>query len=670
MYEDEHHFTTVIRRNWCCPIQAPRGTIDTTIYCISVNMASSDMTDMSVSSSWQYSSEDNITACDGVVTGEPAAIFMYVIMAPTTILVVILNPLCLVALRRTSGIQDTTKTFLASLTISDLCAGIFWGIPKLIEYASVVTPALESFICITVYHVAYLFFTTSILSLLLMTIDRYIAIAHSLHYPSLMTPRRSKVIVALVWAAAFVLHASFAITIEAQSTYLCKYSCYVCEYIYICIVVISLGIILVLYVRILKIARHQARRIAAQNQVANPQGEQNAPHRVSTRSATTVIMVTGSAFLCWAPQIVYVTLVQEVEQYPCAITYITDILFLTNGWLNVVIYYWRNRELRKAMRSLVTSHHHMSVSTWGNSFEDNITGCYGVVTCVPVAIITYVIMALTTILVVVLNPLCLVALRRTSSIQDTTKTFMASLTISDLCAGIFWGIPKLIEYASVVTPELADFLCVMIDLVAPLLFTISILSLLLMTIDRYIAIVHSLHYPSLMTPQRSKVIVALVWTAALVLQVALYFATAVQSSKLCESVCNICNYMLLCTVVISLGIILVFYARILKIARRQARLIAAQNQVANPQGEQNAPHRVSTRSATTVIIVTGSAFICWAPQIVHVNLMQEVEQYPCVIIYISEILFLTNGWLNVLIYYWRNRELRAAMRSLVTSHRR
>ncbi|XP_038066543.1 melanocyte-stimulating hormone receptor-like [Patiria miniata] len=316
-------------------------------------MASSDMTDMSVS--WQNSSEE-LTVCYGAVTGEPAAIFMYVMLALTTILVVVLNPLCLVVLRRTSSIQDTTKTFMASLTISDLCTGIFWGIPKLIEYASVVTPALEDFICVMASLVAPLFFTTSILSLLLMTIDRYIAIVHSLHYPRLMTLWRSKVIVALVWVAALVEQVALSITAEAQSSLLCNFDCAVCDYMYLCIIVISLGIILVLYVHILKIARHQARRIAAQNYIANPQGEQNAPHRVSTRSATTVIIVTGSAFLCWAPQIVNVTLDLEVEQYPCAIFYITEILFLTNGWLNVVIYYWRNRELREAMRSLVTSH--------------------------------------------------------------------------------------------------------------------------------------------------------------------------------------------------------------------------------------------------------------------------------------------------------------------------
>ena len=59
-----------------------------------------------------------------------------VLLALTITLIVVLNPLCLLVLHRARGIQETTKMFLASLTISDICNGIFIAGPELISLVS------------------------------------------------------------------------------------------------------------------------------------------------------------------------------------------------------------------------------------------------------------------------------------------------------------------------------------------------------------------------------------------------------------------------------------------------------------------------------------------------------------------------------------------------------
>ena len=112
----------------------------------------------------------------------------------------------------------------------------------------------------------------------------------------------------------------------------------------------------------------------------------------------------------------------------------------------------------------------------------------------------------------------------------------------------------------------------------------------LLTIDRFLAITYTLHYPRLMTLKRSKVIILLVWTLIITLYSALFCLSSKQSDNTKQFQClrhhNIRNIFISISGV-SLGTILTLYAYILKVARRQARLIAAQNIIGNIEGRQN-----------------------------------------------------------------------------------
>ena len=290
-----------------------------------------------------------------------AHIFTYVLL--TVILIFMLNPLCLVVLRRLSGIQETTKLFMMSLTISDLCTGIFSGIPML-TYNISQTWVLGDFLCRMFGITFTTFFTLNLFSLVLLTIDRFIAIVSPLRYPTLMTPTRAKVIIACVCSLTVTINAIFfGIIVPAQvvgenEALLCLYRCDNCLYIWICILVISLGIILILYVYILKVARHQVRCIAEQNNIGNNPDEQNAPRRISTRSATTVFIITGAVCLAWIPMIIFLLLKAKHIIKSKDILDVGELLFYSNSWLNVVIYYFRNREFRQALHNLVSSRHH------------------------------------------------------------------------------------------------------------------------------------------------------------------------------------------------------------------------------------------------------------------------------------------------------------------------
>ncbi|XP_038077145.1 beta-1 adrenergic receptor-like [Patiria miniata] len=293
---------------------------------------------------------------------DPLEVSFGVLTALTVVLILTLNPICVVMLHRASGIQETTKVFMASLTVSDICIGLFWVLPELTQHFNRKW-VLGSFLC-TVWGVTSTYLGgLSMFSLVLMTVDRFVAIVYSLRYPTLMTLKKAKTIVAITWSMtlaigiiAFGIFLPHVISPSAPRKCIFTSDNNIYTSIVVSAIAISLVTIVILYMYILNVARQQARRIAAQNQINVDLGDQNAPQRVSTKSATTVFIITMTVFICWLPSIIFsvISLTPGVQPPPL-FKLITNFIFATNSWLNVVVYYMRNRELRQALQELVAS---------------------------------------------------------------------------------------------------------------------------------------------------------------------------------------------------------------------------------------------------------------------------------------------------------------------------
>ena len=117
-----------------------------------------------------------------------------------------------------------------------------------------------------------------------------------------------------------------------------------------------------LYVHISLIARRQARRIVAENQPGNGQDGQRIPERINTRSTTTIIIITGTLVITWIPSLIMFALVmQQIDSMAynsLLVMSLAHVLLTLNSWLNVVIYYLRNRDLRQALNSALSNWRH------------------------------------------------------------------------------------------------------------------------------------------------------------------------------------------------------------------------------------------------------------------------------------------------------------------------
>nr|KAG5707580.1 hypothetical protein BaRGS_001128 [Batillaria attramentaria] len=112
------------------------------------------------------------------------------------------------------------------------------------------------------------------------------------------------------------------------------------------------------------------------------------------------------------------------------------------------------------------------------------------------------------------NTLVLKAIYRNKSLRTVTYCFTASLALSDLLVGI--AVPPLVILAYIGLPP--DFHgCLLINSLVILFNNISILTLVNLTFDRYLAICHPVFHRRKMTITRAIRLLAVTWVVAIVL---------------------------------------------------------------------------------------------------------------------------------------------------------
>ncbi|PIK45540.1 putative adenosine receptor A3-like [Apostichopus japonicus] len=95
--------------------------------------------------------------------------------------------------------QSPNTVFMGSLGVADLLTGMF-ALPSTLFVRVVVSPfTCAAFIRQMFFMPAFVFCAVSVNHLVALTIDRFIAVTYPLKYPLIMTPRKVKCILCVVW---------------------------------------------------------------------------------------------------------------------------------------------------------------------------------------------------------------------------------------------------------------------------------------------------------------------------------------------------------------------------------------------------------------------------------------------------------------------------------------
>lgn len=255
-------------------------------------------------------------------------------------------------------LHTPTNILILSLAFSDLFVG-FLLMPVEIIYIETCW-FLGDILCTIYYIVDYVITSTSVANMVLISVDRYIAICDPLHYPTKVTKKRTQTSVFMCWACSviyriFLLHDHLEKPGQSNS---CIGECVVViNYIagvtdLVFTFIIPIVIIIVLYVKVFVVVVSQARAI--QSQIAAVTAQRSvAMKKTEMKAARTLGVVIVVFLFCFCPYYVP-TLAGQDTSVDASSAAFEIWLAHFNSCLNPVIYALFYPWFRKSIRLILT----------------------------------------------------------------------------------------------------------------------------------------------------------------------------------------------------------------------------------------------------------------------------------------------------------------------------
>lgn len=272
------------------------------------------------------------------------------------------------------------------------------------------------------------------------------------------------------------------------------------------------------------------------------------------------------------------------------------------------------------------------------------------------------------------NVLVLVSIARTPKLQTITNMFVANLAMADLMVGTI-SYPMFLN-ALFINGErqIPHWLCIWTgaDMLFPL--GMSFLTILTITVDRYIFIIKPLHYSTIMTKKRVWILLISIWIISVVTG-GIPFATGKHwtvSYPICMLSDVYPQYFMILTcilVVIITTIITILYIQILKVARRHSHQIDIQcSSVGNTSFAHQKKGRLDgIRQAKLFLIVIGIMYISWIPgALISLSFFLAVDKTVLYIMGSSCTFYVYSFSLaNPLIYAAKSKDFRTVFHDLL-----
>lgn len=300
------------------------------------------------------------SSCRGLMRPRFAAVLLYTLFSCITVLTVTLNLLVVIAISHFKQLHEPTHLLLLSLATSDLLVGLLVMPVEMIRFIETCW-LLGDLICALSYIIGFTLTSASVGNMVLISIDRYIAICFPLQYSAIITRGRVEVCVCLCWACSFLYNGLILKNHlrEPDKHNSCHGECLVViDYVAgtIDLVFTFIGpcsVIFVLYGRVFIAAVSQARALHSRNAVV-PAGRVRVTAKKSERKAARTLGIVILVFLMTFCPYYYPSLAgQDISNSASTWAIVSWVLYF-NSCLNPLIYALFYPWFRKAVQHIVT----------------------------------------------------------------------------------------------------------------------------------------------------------------------------------------------------------------------------------------------------------------------------------------------------------------------------
>ncbi|XP_051801246.1 trace amine-associated receptor 13c-like [Acanthochromis polyacanthus] len=299
-------------------------------------------------------------SCRGLRRSRSEAVLLYTLLSSISVITVALNLLVIISISHFKQLHTPTNVLLLSLAVSDLLVGLLVMPVETVRFIETCW-LLGDLMCALSYMTGFTLTSASVGNMVLISMDRFVAICYPLQYPNKITRSRAQVSVSLCWACSLLYN---GLILKEHLRQPDRYnSCYgeclvVIDYIsgtvdLVFTFISPCSVIVILYMRVFVVAVSQAR--AMQSHITTVAGiRARVTAKKSERKAARTLGVVILVFLMTFCPYYYPSLAGQDISNSASSWAIVSWLVLYNSCLNPLIYAFFYPWFRKAIRYTVT----------------------------------------------------------------------------------------------------------------------------------------------------------------------------------------------------------------------------------------------------------------------------------------------------------------------------
>lgn len=265
-----------------------------------------------------------------------------VVPACLSVTAVAFNAVAILALRRTLALPKNFKLLLLSLTVSDV------GVGLLVQPTYVAISVIKNTHVTTFYYIATNFLcSASVIGVTALAADRFLAIHLHLRYHEFVTYNRVVFVVILIWMFSAVIGL------------LLLWNKWVGFAFVPIISIVCLVVIAIFYIKIYLVVKYHSEQIAAMQ--ASDGGEINEEMQRNAekqrKTAVTIFCLYFVLLVCYLPNLILLCIGFADEKFSPSryLSAFNDLLVFLNSSLNPLIYCWKMKHVRHAVKNLLAN---------------------------------------------------------------------------------------------------------------------------------------------------------------------------------------------------------------------------------------------------------------------------------------------------------------------------
>ncbi|XP_031661908.1 trace amine-associated receptor 13c-like [Oncorhynchus kisutch] len=291
----------------------------------------------------QYCFQDRNSSCRKAFLSTSIYITLYIFFSLISAVTVFLNLLVIISISHFKQLHTPTNLLILSLAASDLLVGLI-VIPVTTVAIMESCWGLGEYFCVFFGYITSLCTSLSLGNLVLISIDRYVAVCDPLLYHSKIRITRMMCCISITWCCCIIYRAAnvqFFVRIQVPSR--CLKECTTVEgsvWVNITDIVITMvvpcSVIITLYVKIFVVARSQARKVFSKEAPSVSGVKTVQANKSERKTAKTLSIVVFNYFICWIP-FLFVFVFSSILSNKF-IAYFIHFMGLVNSLINPIIY--------------------------------------------------------------------------------------------------------------------------------------------------------------------------------------------------------------------------------------------------------------------------------------------------------------------------------------------